>query len=31
VRVAVLKGQKWLEPVVAVTVVVFAVLLWVTG
>lgn len=31
VRVVVLKGQKWLEPVVAVTVVVFAVLLWVTG
>ena len=31
VRVAVLKGQKWLEPVVAVTVVIFAVLLWVTG
>jgi uncharacterized membrane protein YfcA len=31
VRVAVLRGQKWLEPVVAATVVVFAVLLWVTG
>lgn len=31
VRVAVLKGQKWLEPVVTVTIVVFAVLLWVTG
>ena len=31
VKVAVLKGQRWLEPVVAVTIVVFAVLLWVTG
>ena len=31
VRVAVLKGQTWLEPVVTVTIVVFAVLLWVTG
>lgn len=31
VRVTVLKGQKWLEPVVAVTIVVFAVLLWVTA
>jgi len=29
--VAVLKGQKWLEHVVTVTIVVFAVLLWVTG
>jgi uncharacterized membrane protein YfcA len=31
VRVAVLKGRRWLEHVVTVTVVVFAVLLWVTG
>jgi hypothetical protein len=31
VRVAVLKGQKWLEHVVTVTIVVFAVMLWVTG
>ena len=31
VRVAVLKGQRWLEHVVTVTIVVFAVLLWVTG
>lgn len=31
VRVAVLKGQAWLEPVVSVTIVVFAMLLWVTG
>ena len=31
VRVTVLKGQKWLEPVVTVAIVVFAVLLWVTG
>jgi uncharacterized membrane protein YfcA len=31
VKVAVLKGQKWLEHVVTVTIVVFAVLLWVTG
>ncbi len=31
VRLAVLKGQKWLEHVVTVTIVVFAVLLWVTG
>lgn len=31
VKVAVLKGQKWLEHVVTVTVIVFAVLLWVTG
>jgi len=30
VRVAVLKGHTWLEQVVAVTIVVFAVLLWVT-
>jgi uncharacterized protein len=30
VRVAVLKGHKWLEHVVSVTVVVFAILLWVT-
>jgi uncharacterized protein len=30
VRVAVLKGHTWLEHVVAVTIVVFAVLLWVT-
>jgi uncharacterized protein len=30
VRVAVLKGHKWLEHVVTVTVVVFAILLWVT-
>lgn len=31
VRVAVLKGQRWLEHVVTATIVVFAVLLWVTG
>lgn len=31
VRVAVLKGHRWLERVVTVTIVVFAVLLWVTG
>ena len=31
VKVAVLKGQKWLEAVVTVTIVVFAVLLWVTA
>ena len=31
VRVAVLKGQRWLEYVVTATIVVFAVLLWVTG
>lgn len=31
VKVAVLKGQKWLEHVVTVTIVIFAVLLWVTG
>jgi uncharacterized membrane protein YfcA len=31
VRVAVFKGQKWLEHVVTVTIVVFAVLLWVTA
>jgi uncharacterized membrane protein YfcA len=30
VRVAVLKGHKWLEHVVTVTIVIFAVLLWVT-
>lgn len=30
VRVAVLKGHKWLEHVVTVTVIVFAILLWVT-
>lgn len=30
VRVAVLKGHKWLEHVVTVTVVIFAVMLWVT-
>jgi uncharacterized membrane protein YfcA len=30
VRLAVLKGQRWLEHVVTVTIVVFAVLLWVT-
>jgi uncharacterized membrane protein YfcA len=30
VRVAVLKGHKWLEHVVTATVVVFAILLWVT-
>jgi hypothetical protein len=30
VRVAVLKGHKWLEHVVTVTVVIFAILLWVT-
>ncbi len=31
VRVAVLKGHKWLEHVVTFTVIVFAILLWVTG
>ena len=31
VRVAVLKGHRWLGRVVTVTIVVFAVLLWVTG
>lgn len=31
VRVAVLKGQRWLEHAVTATIVVFAVLLWVTG
>lgn len=31
VRVAVLKGHRWLERVVTATIVVFAVLLWVTG
>jgi len=31
VRIAIFKGHKWLEHVVTVTVVVFAVLLWVTG
>lgn len=31
VRVAVLKGHRWLERVVTVTIVVFAVLLWITG
>jgi uncharacterized membrane protein YfcA len=31
VRLAVFKGQKWLEQVVSVTIVVFAILLWVTG
>jgi hypothetical protein len=30
VRVAVLKGHKWLEHVVTVTIVIFAVLLWIT-
>jgi uncharacterized membrane protein YfcA len=30
VRVAVLKGHKWLEHIVTVTIVIFAVLLWVT-
>jgi hypothetical protein len=30
VRVAVLKGHRWLERVVTATIVVFAVLLWVT-
>jgi hypothetical protein len=30
VRVAVLKGHKWLEHVVTVTIVVFAIMLWVT-
>jgi uncharacterized membrane protein YfcA len=30
VRVAVLKGHKWLEHVVTVTIVIFAVMLWVT-
>jgi len=31
VRIAIFKGHKWLEHVVTVTVVVFAVLLWFTG
>lgn len=31
VRVTVLKGQRWLESVVTIAIVVFAVLLWVTG
>jgi uncharacterized membrane protein YfcA len=31
VRIAVLKGQKWLERIVTATVVLFAVLLWFTG
>jgi uncharacterized protein len=31
VRIAIFKGHKWLEHVVTVTVVVFALLLWVTG
>ncbi|HXW08464.1 MAG TPA: sulfite exporter TauE/SafE family protein [Vicinamibacterales bacterium] len=31
VRVAVLKGHRWLERVVTATIVVFAVLLWITG
>ena len=31
VRIAVLKGQKWLEHLVSATVVLFAVLLWITG
>ncbi|HXG56453.1 MAG TPA: sulfite exporter TauE/SafE family protein [Vicinamibacterales bacterium] len=31
VKLAVMKGQQWLEAVVTVTVVVFAVLLWVSG
>jgi uncharacterized protein len=30
VRVAVLKGHKWLEHVVTVTIVIFAVMLWIT-
>lgn len=30
VRVAILKGHKWLEPVVTATIVIFAVLLWLT-
>jgi uncharacterized membrane protein YfcA len=30
VRVAVLKGHKWLEHAVTVTVIMFAILLWVT-
>jgi uncharacterized membrane protein YfcA len=30
VRVAVFKGHKWIEHVVTMTIVVFAVLLWVT-
>jgi hypothetical protein len=30
VRVAVFKGHKWLERVVTATIVVFAVLLWIT-
>ena len=30
VRLAVLKGHKWLEPLVTVTIVAFAILLWVT-
>lgn len=31
VRIAVLKGQKWLEHLVSGTVVLFAILLWITG
>lgn len=31
VRIAVAKGQKWLERVVTATIVVFAILLWITG
>jgi uncharacterized protein len=31
VRLAVLKGQRWLEHVVTITIVVFAALLWTTG
>ena len=31
VRIAVLKGQKWLERLVSAAVVVFAILLWITG
>ena len=31
VRIAVLKGQKWLEHLVSATVVLFAILLWFTG
>jgi len=31
VKLAVLRGQKWLEAIVTVTIVVFAVLLWVSG
>ncbi|MGE0040452.1 MAG: sulfite exporter TauE/SafE family protein [Vicinamibacterales bacterium] len=31
VRLAVLKGHRWLERIVTITIVIFAILLWVTG